>query len=553
MSVMKINMLSKSADSHEYCYETGLLVVVFLLSTAFSFLITKVSLASLAQYSPIIALILTIGAGFFIRASILSISSALVLIIGSIFLQKSALDIYYDGITYHQDAMLNLIKGEFSLINNYIPGKYSHLTSYYPKLSWFYGAGITELTGDIVYSKSLNTLIIAATFLIGLSVIPFSLVARMIFSIALALNPIAVSQVYSNYVDGALGGFLIISIFGLYKLISSDFNKGLPLVLVGIAGASTLKFTGFVFSGVIFLSFIIWCLFQVFLEKNTASLVYSYKNMAGRTLGLCLMVSLFALILVVNPYLNNIIDGRHIFHPALGAEKIDDLISGQTRIEFYSLDRWTRLVLSVFSESSDHGPWAPTALPPAKIPFAIYPGEIDAFKAIDVRAAGWGPLFSGVLLIGMVFALGGKGKRDLCWVTLTLLAISIVNPESWWARFNPQLHTFALFLLILMFDNGRRIISSALAMLLILNSMLIYNSMSRYADGVKDQVIGSIIELSKRSPTGVLVWDMKKFHLESFFSRAGIEWTSSEESNKSDLVCSAVYEEFICYHSAGKI
>ena len=290
-------------------------------------------------------------------------------------------------------------------------------------------------------------------------------------------------------------------ILGFYEAIERSIKRGLPIMLVGMTGVATLKLTGFVFAGGAAIAFAGW-----YLINRTKSRFYTSREPGGNIRLVCGYIIIMSTFLCANPYLNNLLHGRHILHPALGAEKLDYIVSSQTRKEFVDLFPSSKLLISLFSASSNHTPAAVTPLPLSKIPFAIYPGELDSFAAVDVRIGGWGPLFGGILLIAVILSLNFKFhlKRDkVLFVTLILLVLSIINPESWWARYNPQLHTFAVFLLILMFRSRRTIMGVALVSLLILNSILLYQPMYRNMQSVNRDTIASIVELSKNLLKGM--------------------------------------------------
>jgi len=95
-----------------------------------------------------------------------------------------------------------------------------------------------------------------------------------------------------------------------------------------------------------------------------------------------------------------------------------------------------------------------------KLPFRIYKQEFQELVAVDTRAGGFGPLFSGVLLISaLAFAFGlfskpenpekAFSKEIILWL-LGILGISIlVNPESWWARYAPQIWLIPILCVIM--------------------------------------------------------------------------------------------------------
>lgn len=543
----KINL--RSFDQSRFFHETALLIVLFVFFTAAFYSIAKSSLSQLSQFSVIVS---AVAVYFFgrvgLRVVVFPFSVFFALL--SIYLASNSLDIYYDGLSYHQDAILNLLHGDYSIFRNVVQGKYSYLTGNYPKLSWLFGAAIIDSGWKVPASKAINYLLIVAVFFFSLSVLQVTVLKRLLLALVLTLNPIAISQIYSNYVDGVLGGFLTIEILGLYQFLRVGGERridGIQLILIGAIGSSSLKFTGVVFSFVLIVFLLVWiflrCRKTGFLVDQSIGSLYLDRRVLV-VFGVLLIVGV---VLLWNPYLNNILEGRHVFHPVLGAEKIENLISGQTRREFYELDQISKLLISVFSQSADHGPWAATILPPMKIPFAIYPGELVAFNAIDVRSAGWGPLFGGVLLLLLVVVLNSKINAEWLFIFFAVFVVSVINPESWWARFNPQLYVFAVLQVAFLMEIDRKVAAFSFSMVLFVNSFLVFYPMHSYSAGVGNRVVEELAVLAKDSKDGVLAWKMEKFHFESFFAAKGIKWVALQDAPLNGYSCKVVYGENICF------
>ncbi len=304
-------------------HELGLLIIYFILFTAAFYAIAKSLVPALSGSAIAFSVAASVLCG---RKDLIRITIPLLalLISLSVYISSSFYEVYYDGLSYHQDAILNLLQHDYSIFRNSIHGVYSSLTSYYPKLSWLFGASIIEAGGTIASTKCINYLLILAVFLIALSALDLPIAIRALISLSLALNPIALSQVHSNYVDGILGGFLTISILGMYgALRSSEENKsnGLHLILIGIIGSSSLKFTGVVFSTIFVSSLLVWITVPACKNCKINKVMASISDSSKKNSTILGAIIMAGIILLWNPYLNNIFEGKHIFYPVLGVEK----------------------------------------------------------------------------------------------------------------------------------------------------------------------------------------------------------------------------------------
>jgi hypothetical protein len=109
----------------------------------------------------------------------------------------------------------------------------------------------------------------------------------------------------------------------------------------------------------------------------------------------------------------------------------------------------------------------------------------------DVRVAGWGPLFGGVVLLTVVgwcmFLLTFRTRKwESGWMWLISLAIMVsvfLNTESWWARFSPQLWLVPVICCVFFFSLRPvhfHLTGYALALTLTLNLLLVsYGYLSR--------------------------------------------------------------------------
>jgi hypothetical protein len=154
-----------------------------------------------------------------------------------------------------------------------------------------------------------------------------------------------------------------------------------------------------------------------------------------------------------NPYVQNVADHGHPFHPIMGAEGFDKdsthWPANNWPVNFEGTTSLERLFLSLFSRAADESiiePEGDSAV--LKVPFTVSVSEIRPYMGSDTRIAGFGPLFSGALVLAAVtlglLIIGSRrpppNTLRATVLLVVLLAVTVaVNPESWWARFAPQI------------------------------------------------------------------------------------------------------------------
>jgi hypothetical protein len=202
-------------------------------------------------------------------------------------------------------------------------------------------------------------------------------------------------------------------------------------------------------------------------------------------------VSLISGILIFgwNPYITNTICRGNPFYPMLGSAKYPGLSAmGQDPIELYETpynmrgkDRFTRLAYAIFGR-----PGAQPAFPGQDAtlmwPFDIGWKDFSIYYFHDVRISGFGPLFSGALLLSLfllVFVLYylKTGRIFLILLCAAIVLSVLISTHTWWARYGPQLWFLPLAAIIAGFTitNSRVVFWSTriLTVILLVNAVLI--------------------------------------------------------------------------------
>ncbi|PRX27644.1 hypothetical protein B0G75_114155 [Paraburkholderia sp. BL18I3N2] len=535
-------MMKESNGGHA---DAALDIAVFLLTyiigtaTLFALLQGIHAPAGLAGWAPILGAAVSTATAFSgskARAVWVTVA-ALLTVVASMAAANIYFDFSSDGLGYHANAIHELAD-HFDFLKSSLEGRYAIYINNYPKISWFYTASLLKLTGNFEIGKSINFILMLASGLVTFSALRgHGVVPRSLAAICVALNPIAILQLFTHYVDGCMAAFLSIQILCIYGLLWNNGSRRLtiPLLLASI-GAATLKDTGLVFSAVL--------LAGAFCISRIRKVPIGVGSSATATLLLTFAV------LAVNPYVKNLVEGHHVFYPVMGAGRVENLISGQITPQFHSLNRFTQLGLSVMGKTRNENPFdlATPRFPQLKVPFTVDAVEFTTAGGVDVRWGGWGPLFGGALLLAIAAAVWSWRST---WRAAPLLAVVVVlcviSPESWWARLNPQLYVLVCLLTILALQE-KRIIGYVLVAVLMINSGIgAYESsiMIRNAAGYLKQATNELSDDHRK----VLYWSERYENLQPMFDHlnVNVKYIGPNGASQLDMwPCKQLLGEWVC-------
>jgi hypothetical protein len=366
--------------------------------------------------------------------------SVFLLVITFFFMYISGMfyDISYDGQVYHQDAVGHLAS-HWNPFWEYLTAEQSNsamLLNHYAKGPWLYEAALAMATGQIEQSKVFNFLLIAASFLLAFSALKSSgkLTNKqsVFLSLLLALNPVSLYQSLSFYIDGQLGSLLLCILALAYRLVT-QYDKFISIgFIMSIALLINVKFTGVVY-GIACIGMVggwLW----LFRQKQA---YLSFVKVAA--------VSLFLGICVIgyNPYITNTVYYGHPFYPLYGAGPNNmDIMTYNSPKGFLKMNSIEKLYIANFSMSTNQFDIEEPAL---KLPFTVAIQELRPFVyGADVRIGGFGPWFSGMLVISGAIVLLScffrtKENQYGMGILACILLSALINPEAWWARYVPQL------------------------------------------------------------------------------------------------------------------
>jgi hypothetical protein len=426
------------------------------------------------------------------------------------------IDTSYDGQWYHFAAISSLAKGWNPYWDKGTSPDFAIFTQHYPMGSWICPAVLMSIGVPLEATKiSTAILLIASLFTIvgtGLS-LGLGVATTTLIAIAMAFNPIALAQLFTRYNDGIIGSCLLIIIcFGALWIIKRD-----PRALTGIIPTAVLALN-LKFSVIPMLTVLAGsiCLAWFLLEGI---------DKAARATAIFAATAAIAIIIVgYHPYVRNLTDKGHIFYPVRGNGAVN-IMAYQIPDEIEEMSAAKRLAYSLFGQTSNGGKggW--------KVPFTISKGEIETSGWHDTRLGGFGPLFSGSLVLaGAALVLMGvfrgttSGQRAALFAFGAIVASVLVHPENWWARYVPQLWLAPAIVALASILTKRClgiIAGFGILLTLTLNSALVVVGMTQHSVPLS-QSVKAQIEKMQRKAVGYCAWYGLGIARKLIFEEAGL-------------------------------
>lgn len=394
-----------------------------------------------------------------------------------IAISGSFFDLSWDGQTYHQGTVIQLANG-WNPVYSEVTGESSDSIwiNHYSRGAEISAAALSKVTGNIEECKAINLLLIITTFIIAFATIiltsdSIKLRYPLVLGFLISMNPVSIYQSLSFYVDGQLASAAS-CLLCLVLLVSKRIDS---LVLVSLISTiiiiNNIKFLGVIYA----LIFCLGLLFWVFIyQKEKLALV-------SKSLFLSFLVSL--LIVGYNPYVTNTIDHGNPFYPVIGSDI--DIITANAPVSFQNKNSLENLFSSIFSHPSA---WINAA--EYKIPFVFSYEDLNEFYCSDVRVSGFGPLFSGAIILCLLNLLAILELKkihhilknptiSIIFLIIVLILFSVlINPESWWARYVPQLWLIPIFSLLFLPNLKNKLVnySSYILILTLLINVIMVSS-----------------------------------------------------------------------------
>lgn len=390
------------------------------------------------------------------RARLWPLALTLVMTGLSVMISGLFFDLSWDGQWYHQTGIYHIAKDWNPLTEpmREFAGHVQDAVRHYSKGPWYIASSMMSLTGDVEHGKYMNWLalfaalmaVLAASLDAGIRRAPAIAIATLV-----ALNPVVTSEVFSFLVDGLMVSYLAIC---AAAVVSGIRRPGRMVIYVGTAAmilSINSKFTGLVFLCFICAAAGLYCL----IRRRDILWKFVLVNAIALSLG--------TFVFGFNPYVTNIVHRSHPFYPLMGTEAHpSNAMRDNDQIELYETphnmmgkNRFVRFGYAIFgrpgaqpfnNERNSHLEW----------PFQSAVKHWSMYRFHETRVAGFGPLFSGILLLslGLLGWLIYKQKTPGLVLFLAYLAIIsslLISKHTWWARYGPQLWWLPILPLILAF------------------------------------------------------------------------------------------------------
>jgi hypothetical protein len=398
------------------------------------------------------------------RVVVASIGMFFLLGIGGLCLAVAIPDLSYDGQAYHAEAIMQLSRGWIPLYDSGASDHFRWPNGFwvvnYPKASWMLGAAIYKTTGRIEATKVANVLVLIASFFFSYRatrlLIPVGRLLATTSAILFCFNPVSTCQLFSNYVDGQITSLTVIIMSAAALWMVSRRRRYLLVIGAAFVIITNLKFTGLILAAYSCGAILFMC-FVFFRNKQQC-----LEGVAW--LGASLLIG--AVFVGASPYMQHLASKKHIFFPLVGKNRMNPLRHIRPP-DLEGANPFARFSTGIFSRSVQTR-W-PNECKPKK-PWQLFPDELSEFAAPDAEPGGFGPVFglaicATAIAIGICLAACRHFVIPLTVMGFLLLSV-FANPESWWARYVPQLGLVPAlgFISILSSPHMRHRISMALVL-----------------------------------------------------------------------------------------
>lgn len=458
-------------------FEIGLLIILFIFFTILTSTLFLLVSISINPISLIFGLILSTGTMYclgvrdFKKLGILCVTVLMVFLI-SVGASCLIYDVSYDGEAYHKPAVGLINLGwnpiyetttesiERLNIENLIPSG-NIIADVYAKATWIFAASCYSVFGDIESGKCYTLLGMLALFCIVTSFLIEKANLRgwqaICCSFFLAANPVNLSQMFTYYNDGFLGTLVLIYISCFLYLSYGKSHKHHTAVFALIFATACIgmnvKFSGLMYFGIFGATFYF---FWIFRKIKQNGLKMSVKWIRNLSIFFTILVLCSCLLFGSTVYIPNTINHENPVYGLIGDTNIASIDKNMPVVLQNTPDE-LRFISSMFYPSTNSMDIETLDF---KIPFTFTISEIIISAWCDCRISGWGIMFSGIFILGLIsmvstLVLSWNRNKEIFSLTLILM-LGILVPSffltgMWWARYNSLPFLIQTFLLIFMF------------------------------------------------------------------------------------------------------
>lgn len=479
---------------------TTFLLSFIILSIAVTSVLFIVGIGVSSVYVPMYLLISTFITFIFfykkdnsqdLKRIIVNIAISIIILFLTIVVASIFYDTTWDGNTYHKE-MIGLMKNGMNPLYNIYSGDI--WVQHYARAVETFASVIYSFTNNIETGKALNFLFIILLF--GqlykyLRKKNVNSVLAIIFSFVVAVNPISLIQSASYYVDGIFANTLFFIILMLLRLTNEDKNNKLYSYWLAILTVVciNIKFTSLLICTMFIGAFVLYWLYISIKEKKFVETLKKWFIYFA-------CVYIFGVIFVgASVYVKNFVKYGHPFYPLLGESTDVDIVTDNEPVELTEYNHAEKFIYTLFSKTYT---WYDKK-PELKLPFTVYESELDSMQYVDTRVGGFGPLYSGMLILSIPIILFyiirniQKKRRENILLILIILCIILpipILPVVWQLRYYPQFYLLPIIALYLLLINRKNLFKTVyfviLSLVLIVNISLFVPIMyNKFKDSIK--------------------------------------------------------------------
>tara|TARA_B100001057_G_scaffold500435_1_gene615482 strand:+ start:16087 stop:17931 length:1845 start_codon:yes stop_codon:yes gene_type:complete len=448
---------------------------------------------------------------------------AFIVVVFSVYAGTLFPDTSWDGTAYHSDAIICLVEGKSILASCPEVNNSSTIQAKnFPAAAWGFSSVLVSIFNILEASHAIGFIWLIIFSLLSLKIaIKFKMhfILIPVFLLIILSNPVLIYQLWTNYNDSLVYLVSMCNIYSYIFIIDKEKKiQQLGIILLFSTGIFliNLKFS----SAVLFLfSFII---ISIFIFTMTKLKIMSFMKVEKKFAVYLLLFSLFLGIgNSYHPYVTNLSQGEHLFHPIMGNERsswIENINGDCLKYE----NRFMRAIKAPFAGFDQMGGpkckeiiysdlWSDKKSWNLKNKYKLFEVHYQKIANHDQgwRLAGFGPIFPLLVSLSLIiFVLNFLSNTFInrisimktsqifsekkllfifALITSILLQIGITEP-TWIVRYTPLLWTLSVLPFIILPDSKLRalsILSLPIIVLLIIHSyLLIQTKWSWEKDGV---------------------------------------------------------------------
>ncbi len=354
-------------------------------------------------------------------------------------------DFSWDGLWYHHASIHFLQEGwnPFYQPDFEFKGCLETSVLHFAKGPWYISANIFSTFGNFEASKGINIVVMFAVyFLVYSTAREYQISSRKshLISALIVLNPVMINELFSFLVDQLLISYLIIYVAAFIKWFKDKSIMSISLAACAAICLINIKFTGLIF-----------CAIASFFILVYLAIHYRYL-IKHAIIGQAIAFVFGVLVFGYNPYVTNTVNWGHPLYPIInpGIEenaeekaKNDMNEKHETPKNMVGKSTAYRFFFATFSRPGN-APFNNEKDAELMYPFMSNPSDWSVYRFHEARVSGFGPYFSGILLLSLILSIIISLKHKRYLIVLFLVSSGILfsiflNKHFWIPRFAPQL------------------------------------------------------------------------------------------------------------------